>query len=27
MPFEYVRSAYRGDCFTMRVRLTLTDEK
>jgi GntR family transcriptional regulator len=26
-PFEYVRSAYRGDCFTMRVRLTLTDEK
>jgi GntR family transcriptional regulator len=25
-PFEYVRSAYRGDCFTMRVRLTLTEE-
>jgi GntR family transcriptional regulator len=26
-PFEYVRSAYRGDCFTMRVRLTLTGGK
>jgi GntR family transcriptional regulator len=26
-PFEYVRSAYRGDCFTMRVRLGLTDGK
>jgi len=26
-PFEYVRSAYRGDCFTMRVRLELTNEK
>jgi GntR family transcriptional regulator len=25
-PFEYVRSSYRGDCFTMRVRLTLTEE-
>jgi GntR family transcriptional regulator len=26
-PFEYVRSAYRGDCFTMRVRLGLTNGK
>ena len=26
-PFEYVRSVYRGDCFTMRVRLTLTSGK
>lgn len=25
-PFEYVRSVYRGDCFTMRVKLTLTKE-
>lgn len=26
-PFEYVRSAYRGDCFTMRVRLGLANGK
>lgn len=25
-PLEYVRSSYRGDCFTMRVRLRLTNE-
>lgn len=26
-PLEYVRSVYRGDCFAMRVRLTLVKER